>query len=127
MASVHDHIDSIGRFEGFLTFLKNDGNHPDWAVVVVFYIAVHYSRALLSHENVLVTSHRSAEASFYHAFRDRACYRHLEVLKKESEKARYDNIRFTWPEVDRLVNRRLDPFKACAQVLAAARGLSLPA
>lgn len=126
MGSARQHIASIERYERFLTFLRNDGSYPDWAVVAVFYIAVHYSRALLSHENILVTSHPSAQAAFYQAFGDRACYKHLEILKKEAEKARYDNIRFSWPEVDRLVNRRLAPFKTCAQLLAAARGLSLP-
>ena len=126
MGSVQEHIDSIERYERFLAFLRSDGSYPDWAVVAVFYIAVHYSRALLSHENILVTSHPSAQAAFYQTFGDRACYAHLEFLKKEAEKARYDNARFSWPEVDRLVNRRLAPFKACAQALASMRNLSLP-
>ena len=127
MGSVRQHIASIERYERFLAFLKSDGSYPDWAVVAVFYIAVHYSRSLLSHENILVTSHPAAQAAFYKTFGDRACYTHLEFLKKEAEKARYDNIRFSWPEVDRLINTRLVPFKACARLLAAARGLSLPA
>lgn len=82
MGSVRQHIASIERYERFLAFLKSDGSYPDWAVVAVFYIAVHYSRSLLSHENILVTSHPAAQAAFYKTFGDRACYTHLEFLKR---------------------------------------------
>ena len=126
MASVQEHIDSIERFEKFLQFLKRDGDYPEWAVVAVFYIAVHYSRALLSHANVVVTSHRWAAAEFHNTFHDRKCYTHLETLKRQAEKARYDNACFSWLEVDRLINNQLSPLKSCVRKLSDARGLSLP-
>ena len=127
MASVQDHIESIERNERFLQHLKNEQNYPEWAVVAIFYVAIHYCRALLSHENLIVTSHPMASAMFHRKFGDRRCYTHLEMLKRKAESARYDNTRFSWQEVEALINGRLDPFKACVRRLASVRGLSLPA
>ena len=127
MASVRDHCESIERNERFLQHLKEDQNYPEWAVVAIFYISIHHCRALLSHVNESVTRHPLAQALFLRKFGDRQCYRHLEILKKEAEKARYDNEQFSWEDVGVLIDNRLGPFKACVKNLAAQHGLSLPA
>ena len=127
MASPLDHCESIERNERFLQHLKGEQNYPEWAVVVIFYISVHYCRALLSHVNESVTSHPLAQTVFLRKFGDRQCYKHLEILKKEAEKARYDNVQFSWEEVEAFIENRLKPFKACAKKLAAQHSLSLPA
>ena len=126
MASVRNHCESIERNERFFQHLKEDQNYPDWAVVVIFYISVHYSRALLSHVNERVTSHPLAQTVFLRKFRDRQCCKHLEILKKEAEKARYDNAQFSWEEVEALIDNRLKPFKTCTKKLATQHGFSLP-
>lgn len=127
MASVRDHCESIERNERFFQHLRGEQNYPEWAVVVIFYISVHYCRALLSHVNENVTSHPLAQTVFLKKFRDRQCYKHLEILKKEAEKARYDNVQFSWEEIEALIENRLKPFKACAKNLATQHELSLPA
>ena len=125
MASVKDHRESIKRNEKFLAFLKKDGNYPDWAVVVVFYIAVHYGRALLAHQNEQVSQHGMFAAKFLRVFKDKKCYEHFEILKNESEKSRYDNVRFSWAEVENLETQRLDEFKKCMQRLGQPVGFSI--
>ena len=125
MTSVQDHTKSIERNQEFLEDLRKQKKYPEWAVVATFYIAVHYSRALLAHTHVQVTSHMSAEASFLKEFKDRKCYEHLEILKNQSERARYDNVNFSWSDVEKLIKDRLEPFKSCVRKLASQHGLTI--
>ena len=125
MTSVQDHTESIKKNQEFLEDLRQQEKYPEWAVVAIFYIAVHYSRALLAHTNHQVTSHMSAEARFLKQFGDRKCYEHLEILKNQSERARYDNANFSWNDVEELVKNRLEPFKSCVRKIATQHGLTI--
>ncbi len=58
-------------------------------------------------------------------FKDRKCYEHIEILKNQSERARYDNAKFTWSDVDGLIKNRLEPFKSCVRKLASQHGLTI--
>ena len=125
MTSVQNHIQLIERNEEFLKDLLKQKKYPEWAVVATFYIAVHYSRALLAHAHVQVISHVAAEASFLKEFGDRKCYEHIEILKNQSEKARYSKSNFSWRDVDGLIKNRLEPFKSCVRQLARQQGLTI--
>ena len=113
MASVQDHLDSIKQNEEFLAFLQDDGHYPRWAVVVVFYIAVHYGRALTSVAGLQIRHHGHFETEFLRTFKDIKCYEHIRLLKDYSEAARYDNRTFSWQEVKKLYDGRLKDFKSC--------------
>ena len=125
MASTQDHLNVIKRNEGFLKQIRAQGRYPEWAVTVIFYIAVHYGRALLAHVGTQISSHTHFETVFLRTFKDRSCYRHIEILKKESEKSRYDNASFSWKDVDTLTKKHLQKFKECVRKYAKKNGLTL--
>ena len=126
MASVQEHKDSIQRNEDFFEFLKQDSQFPEWGVVAVFYIAVHYGRALVAHKGLQVRHHGHFKNEFIRIFQDQSCYSNIRMLQDYSESARYDNRLFSWPEVDKFYNTYLEEFKVCVKKHADSSELLLP-
>jgi len=77
----------------------------------VFYIAVHYGRALLAILGTQITSHQHFQTEFLRRTKDRAAYKHFRSLQTAAESSRYDVIPFTWMDVDTFARDHLEPFK----------------
>jgi RNA-splicing ligase RtcB len=66
MPSVAEHIAQARRNEKLFSQLLTDAHCPEWAVVVLFYAAVHYGRGFVIKKGgpTVFTSHRGFETHF---------------------------------------------------------------
>lgn len=112
MATRNDHLARANSNEQFLTEIRKLGTHPDWGVTVVFYVAVHWARALVAHFGIQITSHKHFQSEFVRITHDHATYVHFRHLQTASEQSRYDVGAWTWQDVDSLISGHLEPVKA---------------
>jgi hypothetical protein len=115
MPLENDHLTQAKANEEFAEFLLNNTEKRflGWAVVSLFYAAVHYGRAFLRSYNApAITSHPGFETHFLRVSSNQAAYNLYRRLKDESERARYDCCSYTQDEVLELKNRYLIPFRA---------------
>lgn len=112
MASAREHVKQAKKNETFLGHVRNLNEFADWGITVVFYIAVHYGRALLAILGTQITSHQHFQTEFFRRTTDKVAYTHFRSLQTAAESSRYDVIPFTWADVDTLARDHLVPFKA---------------
>jgi hypothetical protein len=112
MARASEHSHQAKKNEDFLQHVHNLGDFADWGVTILFYIAVHYGRALLAILGTQITSHQHFQTEFLRRTNDTTAYRHFRSLQSAAERSRYDVIPFSWDEADQLQRDHLEPFKA---------------
>ena len=109
MPTKSEHREKASQNEFFVSSLGNP--FWDWAVVGVFYAALHYVEAYLATKNIHSGSHPLRDS---HVQRDpslRAIYAKYRELKDESRDARYDAaVIFSQADVKRL-QANLDTIK----------------
>jgi hypothetical protein len=114
MPLENDHLTQARINEEFAELLLNtaEGRFLGWAVVSLFYAAVHYGRAFLrSCKAPVITSHPGFETHFMNVSGNQAAYNLYRRLKDESERARYDCCVYTQNEVLELKKLYLIPLR----------------
>src|SRR5438093_8730629 len=102
MPSAGDHIAQAKKNERFLDTIAPMDDFADWGVVVLFYAAVHYGRALLAGKSGAVTTHQHFQSTFVRVTGDTVAYGYYRALQTESEASRYDCKKYDWNDVDAL-------------------------
>ncbi len=115
MASAKEHVQQARKNEEFLIRVRELNDYADWGVTVVFYIAVHYGRALLATLGTQITSHQHFQTEFLRRTTDKIAYKHFRSLQTAAEGSRYDVIPFAWSDADELACNHLEPFKAAVR------------
>ena len=106
-----DHLAAARQNEVFASDLAKDGRHYDWAVVGLFYAAVHYGRAYMVTSGLAVTSHRGFATHFVRRSGEISLYRYYRQLQDESERARYDCASYTADDVYDADQKLLTPWR----------------
>ncbi len=112
MATANEHVNQAKKNESFLVHVRDLNDYPDWGVTIVFYIAVHYGRALLATMGTQITSHQHFQTEFLRkTSNDKFAYKHFRSMQTAAESSRYDVVPYTWGDVDALASDHLEPFK----------------
>ena len=113
MATVSEHLSQAHKNEAFLSLVRKTSEYADWGTTVVFYIAVHYGRALLAMKGQQITTNTHFQSEYLRIIGDEFCYKHFRYLQTAAEKARYDVVQCDWLSVGELERTHLNPFKDC--------------
>jgi hypothetical protein len=121
MPTRAQHLSQAAENERFAETVRDGpAQHIAWAVTAFFYSVVHYGRALLASQNVLVTSHQQFAALFLRTTQNHVLYQHYRWLKDESERGRYDCVSFTPADILTLEQQHFIPYRdALLRLLAA--------
>jgi hypothetical protein len=114
MAQANDHEESARRNEALHGLILSNWNddYADWALILIFYAAVQWGRAYLAAVSpTTLTNHQGFEAAWFRATKDKATYKHYRRLKDESERARYDCVRFTRNDAETLRDDHFTPWR----------------
>ena len=114
MPRTDDHLKAAAKAERFVARVMSDFGEEfaEWAIVGLFYAAVHYGRAYISAISpAAITSHVGFEGHFLHITGDRALYRYYRQLKDEAERARYDCVAYTTQDVQDVMRRLFEPWR----------------
>lgn len=127
MARKSEHLATAERFENFAEWILANAppdNH-EWCVVLLFYAAAHYGRAMLAAlGKTTFSSHSGFETEFHAMVGDRALFRYYMRMKDESERARYDCVQFSPDELKDIKEKHFDSWKR--EVMKRIKGLESP-
>jgi len=111
MAPAKEHVKQAKKNEAFFAHVRNLSDFADWGVTIIFYVAVHYGRALLAMLGTQITSHQHFQTEFLRRTNDTSAYKHFRSLQTAAEGSRYDVIPFSWADADQFQRDHLEPFK----------------